>query len=79
MSKPRPEPGTEYACGILPNPEFRAASHREAVACLARSWGITETRAAALLDDPAAYAEAARTQPVSGAEARRALERRYVA
>ena len=79
MSRPHPEPGTEYAAEG-PNEEFRASSRREAVRGLAASWGMTETRATDLLANPGEYAEECRArQRLTGREAMRQLERRYAA
>jgi hypothetical protein len=75
--KPRPEPHTEYAAEG-PTPEFRAASRREAVRCLAAAWDVSESRAADLLANPDEYREECRArQRLTGPEARRILERRY--
>jgi hypothetical protein len=50
----------------------------EAVRSLAKAWDVTEVQAAALLSDPGAYAAEHRARnPLTGAEARRQLERRY--
>jgi hypothetical protein len=73
---PRPEPGIEYAA--FPTAEFAAARSLEAVASLAKSWGVTEERAADLLDNPGAYAAECRSRSrLTAREARRQLERRY--
>lgn len=80
MSRPQPEPHTEYAAEG-PNEEFRAASRREAIRSLAAAWDISETRAVGLLANPDEYAaECQARQPrISGRAARRELERRYPA
>jgi hypothetical protein len=60
------------------NEEFRAANKLEAVSSLARSWGVTEERAAGLLDNPGAYAAECRSRSrLTVREARRQLERHY--
>jgi hypothetical protein len=73
---PRPEPGVEYAA--FPTPEFGEARSLSAAASLAKSWGITEERAADLLGNPGAYAAECRSRSrLTAHEARRQLERRY--
>jgi hypothetical protein len=76
MSRPpRPEPGVEYAA--FPTAEFAAARSLEAVASLAKSWGVTEERAADLLDNPGAYAAECRSRrPVRARDALRQLVER---
>jgi hypothetical protein len=49
----------------------------EAVRSLARFMGVTEIRAAGLLDNPVEYRSALRSRPVTVRAARRQLERRY--
>jgi hypothetical protein len=75
MPDQRPEAGVSYAA--YPTDEYRVHCRLEAVKSLAKSWGITETRAAGCLADPAEYAAEFRLRPVSVREARRRLERRY--
>jgi hypothetical protein len=76
--KQRPESGVEYAAN--PTEEYRVHCSLEAVRSLAKSWGVSETRAADLLADPAEYgAEYRSRRRMTGPEARRALERRYPA
>lgn len=72
--KQRPEPGVEYAA--FPSEEYRAAGHREAVRSLAKAWDITETRAAACLEDPGEYQTEYRARMTPQQQLRR-LERRY--
>jgi hypothetical protein len=65
------EPEVEYADWPRTSPE--------AVRSLARYLDTTETRAADLLADPAAYRAEVRSRGrISGMEARRMTERRYV-
>jgi hypothetical protein len=59
-------------------PAFLEHSRGEAVRSLAKAWGLTETRAAGLLDDPDAYGVECRArQRLTGREALRELERRF--
>ena len=86
MTRPRPEPGVEYAGGPL---SHQRHSHDEAIRSLAGFLGIPEERAAMMLDDGTAAAEirshnAVPTDPASyglgpmtGQHARRYTERRY--
>lgn len=63
----RPEPGVEYAAA----PTQRHAAHNvsEATRSLSRAWGVTEARAAELLEDPAEYrAECPKHVPPSSPE-----------
>lgn len=71
MSRPpRPEPGVEYAG--FPTAEFAAARSLSALAGLAKFLGVTETRAAELLQDPNAYsAEIRARQPSPETQLRR--------
>ena len=86
MTRPRPEPGVEYAGGPL---SLQRQSHGEAVRSLAEFLGVPEERAAAMLDDGEAGAEIrSRLEvatdpasyglgPLTGPQARRYTERRY--
>jgi hypothetical protein len=75
MSDQHPEAGVCYAG--FPNDEYRAHGRREAVLSLARAWGVTETRAAACLGDPAEFRAEYRSR-MTPQQALRELERRYV-
>jgi hypothetical protein len=79
MTEQLPEVGVSYAVGPG-NAEFRAHSNREALGSLARylGAGVTEARALYLLEHPAELAAELRQRPVSVAEARRRLERRFL-
>ena len=75
MSEQRPEPGVCDAA--TPTDEYRAHRQFEAARSLAKAWGITETRAAACLGDPAEYRAEYRSR-MTPRRALRELERRYL-
>jgi len=74
---PRPERGVSYASM---HPALTSHTRNEAVQGLAKFLGVTEARAAALLDDPVEYRAEIRSHQVSGAvsveQARREMRRR---
>ena len=82
MSRPRPEPGVEYAGGPL---SHQRHSQAEAIRSLAGFLGVTEERAAAMLGDGEAAAEIrsrldadAMVEPLTTADRQRLMERRYL-
>jgi hypothetical protein len=77
MSRPlRPEAGTEY--GAAPTAEFAEARSLSAVGSLASFLGVSECRARALLEDPAAYcAEIRRHRPPPETQLRRRWQPGY--
>ena len=75
MSDQHPEAGVCYAA--TPTDEYRVHRQLEAARSLARAWGITETRAADCLGNPAEFRAEFRSR-MTPQQRLRGLERRYL-